>query len=209
MAADADPPVAPEPAPEGSGRSSRRWWWIGGGAVLVAVAAFLAIAVFGVHTLFFDDEVDEAGPEFASGAELTTPPSTTTAPATTEAAGPTAEADPTTTTTTAPAEPVVTVAGTGTFVAVDHPGEGTVNLLTDGTQTFVRFEDGFSTDNGPDLFTVVYVGGERIELGRLKGNVGAQNYELPPDIDPASVDVVAVWCKRFDSTFTEAPITPI
>lgn len=97
-------------------------------------------------------------------------------------------------------------AATGTFRGVDHPGQGTVNLLTDGVQTFVRFEDDFSTDNGPDLFAVAYVGGERIELGVLKGNVGSQNYELPADIDPVSVEQVAVWCKRFDSTFTIADL---
>lgn len=206
MAASDDPTTAPEPAPTADGRPSRRWWWIGGGIAVAAVAAFLAVAVFGVHTLFFDDEVSEAGPEFASGAELATP--TTEGPTTTaaDAGGQGAAADATTT--TAPPEPTVTVAGSGTFVGVDHPGEGTVNLLTDGTQTFVRFEDGFATDNGPDLFAVAYVDGERIELGRLKGNVGAQNYELPPEIDPAAVDVVAVWCKRFDATFTEAPISP-
>ena len=89
---------------------------------------------------------------------------------------------------------------------VDHPGEGTVNLLSDGTQTFARFEDDFATDNGPDLYAVAYVAGERIELGRLKGNIGAQNYELPADVDPVAVEQVAVWCKRFDATFTEATL---
>ena len=201
-------PSAPDPAPAPesiANRSRRRWWLIGGGVAAVAVAAFLAFAVFGVHTLFVDDEVDEAGPEFASGAELTTPPSTTEAPATTAAEAEGEEA--TTTTTTSPPEPTVTVAGTGSFTGVDHPGEGTVNLLTDGAQTFVRFEDDFATDNGPDLYAVAYVGGERIELGQLKGNIGAQNYELPGEVDPATVEVVAVWCKRFDATFTEAAIT--
>ena len=73
----------------------------------------------------------------------------------------------------------------------------------------VRFEDDFSTDNGPDLYAVVYVGGERLELGVLKGNQGAQNYEVPPDVDPASIEAVAVWCKRFDSTFTTATLGPV
>lgn len=65
-------------------------------------------------------------------------------------------------------------------------------------------------DFGPDLLSVVYVdgdpgsGGERIELAPLKGNQGAQNYELPAGVDPASVAAVAVWCKCFDSAFAEA-----
>ncbi len=71
----------------------------------------------------------------------------------------------------------------------------------------MRFEDDFSTDNGPDLHAVVYVGDERVDLGALKGNIGAQNYELPSEVDPASVTTVAVWCKRFDATFTEAAVS--
>lgn len=28
----------------------------------------------------------------------------------------------------------------------------------------------------------------------------------PGDIDPATVETVEVWCKRFDSTFVSAPV---
>ncbi|WCO67145.1 DM13 domain-containing protein [Iamia majanohamensis] len=167
-----------------------------GAVVVVAVVAVLAFGVFGVQTLFTDDEVSEAGPTFDSGATAGAEP----------AADP-AGGEPGAPASTAPADaPAVTTVATGAFEDVDHPGEGSATLLTDGNQTFVRFEDDFSTDNGPDLFAVVYVGEERIELGELKGNVGAQNYELPPEVDPASVTTVAVWCKRFDSTFTEAAV---
>lgn len=81
-------------------------------------------------------------------------------------------------------------------------------MLSDGVQAFVRFEDDFAT-NGPDLYVVVYVDGERLELGVLKGNQGAQNYEVPSDVDPASIEAVVVWCKRFDSTFTTAELGPV
>ncbi len=159
---------------------------IGVGVVVVAVVAFLAFGVFGVQTLFTDKKVEEAGPAFDSGASAETPTGT-------------AEGD------AAPGA-TVTTAATGAFTGVGHPGEGTVNLLTDGAQTFVRFEDDFATDNGPDLYAAVVVGGERIELGELRGNQGSQNYELPADIDPATVESVQVWCKRFDVVFTEAAV---
>lgn len=168
---------------------------IGVGVVVVAVVAFLAFGVFGVHTLFTDKKVEEAGPTFASGASADGPTAG-------EEGGDTPAGD-------APDggdAPAVTTAATGSFTGVDHPGEGTVNLLTDGSQTFVRFEDDFSTDNGPDLYAAVIVGGERVELGQLRGNQGSQNYELPADIDPASVESVQVWCKRFDVVFTEAAV---
>ena len=36
-------------------------------AVVLVGVGFLAFGVFGVHTLFIDDRVDEAGPVFDSG----------------------------------------------------------------------------------------------------------------------------------------------
>jgi len=177
-------------------KKSRAPLFIGAGVVVLAVVAFLAFGVFGVQTLFTDKEVAEAGPTFDSGAAM---------PGETEgdAAGGDDSGDGSG---GQPDGPVADVAGSGTFEERDHAGAGTVNLLTDGTQTFVRFEDDFSTDNGPDLYAVVYVDGEIVELGKLKGNQGSQNYELPADIDPGSVESVAVWCKRFDSVFTQAPL---
>lgn len=170
-----------------------------GGLVLIVVGV-LAVAVFEVQTLFTEDAVAEAAPTFASGADAGQPaPASTAAPATGGSVAATT-APPTT------AAPVVATVGEGTFEARVHPGEGSVVLLSDGRQTFVRFEEDFSTDNGPDLYAVAVVGGDRIELGRLRGNQGSQNYELPTSIDPGSVEAVQVWCKRFDVTFTEAAI---
>jgi hypothetical protein len=175
---------------------------VGGGVVLVAVLAFLAFGVFGVQALWIDDEVAEAAPTFSSGATV---PATVDAeaPATPDGGATDGSAPPTTA-----ATPTVTVAGTGTFVDRGHAGEGTATVLTDGTQAFLRFEDDFATDNGPDLRVRAYVGGEAIDLGELKGNIGAQNYELPADVDPAAVTSVDVWCRRFDYVFTDAELTP-
>lgn len=186
-----DEPTA-DVEPERAG-GSRRPLFIAGGVVVVAVVAFLAFGVFGVHKAFIDDKVSEAGPIFASGASAPTAGGGSNVPVSEGEAS--------------PGGPAVETVGAGSFEPRgSYDGEGTVTLLTDGNQTFVRFEDDFSTSNGPDLFAVVYVGGELIELEPLKGNVGAQNYELPPDIDPTTVETVAVWCKRFDSTFAEAAI---
>jgi hypothetical protein len=170
---------------------------LGGGVVVVAALAFLAFGVFGIQALWIDDEVAEAAPTFDSGASL--PPATTAEPADGSTDAPT---------TTAPTAPTVTVAATGTFVADGHPGEGTLNVLTDGRQAFVRFEDDFATDNGPDLRARALAGDEVIDLGPLKGNIGAQNYELPAGVDPAALTAVDVWCRRFDYVFTTAALSP-
>lgn len=191
------PPGAPElPAHLRRHRRSRRPLWIGGGAVVVAVLAFLAFGVFGVQALWIDDQVAEAAPTFSSGATV---PSAPTTPAPGVDGGPT----PTT-----PATPTVTVAATGTFVDRGHAGVGTATVLTDGAQAFVRFEEDFATDNGPDLRVRASVGDEVVDLGELKGNVGAQNYELPAGVDPATVTSVDVWCRRFDYVFTDAALAP-
>lgn len=80
----------------------------------------------------------------------------------------------------------------------------------------VRLE-GLTTDNGPDLY--VYLSTNPVEgpkvprrrvrlfLGRLKGNQGDQNDELPAGVDLARYSSVVIWCDRFDSAFGAAPLT--
>jgi hypothetical protein len=118
-------------------------------------------------------------------------------------------------TTTVPAGPVNL--GTGSFVSRNHPSSGTVRLLelADGRR-FVRLE-GFETDNGPDLdvdlSTNPAAGPEGAfdddfaDLGRLQGNIGDQNYEIPSDIDPARYASVVIGCDRFDAAFSAADLT--
>ena len=43
-----------------------------------------------------------------------------------------------------------------------------------------------------------------IDLGDLKGNIGAQNYELSADIDLDEYTTVAIWCVRFGVAFNAA-----
>ncbi len=197
------PPPPPPGAPElpdhlRRPRRSRRLLWIGGGVVVLAGLAVLAFGVFGVQALWIDDEVAEAAPAFSSGATLPSAPTT----------GPPGDGATPTTAPTTPDAPAVTVAATGPFVDRGHPGEGTATVLTDGTQAFVRFEEDFATDNGPDLRVRAFVGDEVIDLGELKGNIGAQNYELPAGLDPATITSVDVWCRRFDYVFTDAELAP-
>jgi hypothetical protein len=211
---------------------------IPGAIVGLGVLAFLAFGVFGVHTKFIDDKVSEDGPVFASGAiEVPAPvedvPAEVPAPveevpveeapvkeAPVEEAPvedvPVEEA-PVEEPAVVPGE-IVTLAR-GTFGERSHPGEGTAVVLNDGSeQRFLRFEDDFATDNGPDLFVYLTtadadapaddfgVDGQFINLGRLSGNVGSQNYEIPVGLDLAEFDTVVVWCDRFSVAFTTADL---
>jgi hypothetical protein len=149
-------------------------------AVLAVGVAYLAFGVFGVHTLFIDDKVDEDGPIFASGAAAETGAAVATEAVTTEvppteapAVEPDAndsagiETDPGEPAVTEPAvtepavaeppateppAPQVVTLAEGSFIPRGrYSGEGTAVVLNDGSeQRFVRFEN-FSTDNGPDL----------------------------------------------------------
>ncbi len=181
------------------------------GLVGLVVVGFLAFGVFGVHTLFVDDVVDEEGPAFASGAvsqdvldEIDEVMETEDIPAEVAAD----EADP------MPGEIVTQFRGS--FFSLAHPQEGTAVVLNDGTaQRFLRFEDDFAGDNGPDLNVYltradggVGVGGDGdyVDLGDLKGNIGAQNYEIPEDVDLTEFDTVVIWCVRFGVSFGAAEL---
>ncbi len=109
----------------------------------------------------------------------------------------------------------------GAFIDGDafHKGEGsaTIYQLEDGSHV-LRFED-FRVTNGPALFVLVsphpnpegrgdISDAGYVELARLKGNVGNQNYILPDDLDPEDVNSVIIYCKPFRVVFSTAPLTP-
>ena len=208
---------------------NRIWNWIRhnlkialpGALVGLGVLAFLAFGVFGVHTKFIDDTVSEDGPVFASGAVGTEPVAVPEEAPVEEAPveeAPVEEAPvPEEAPVAVPGE-IVTLAQ-GTFGERSHPGEGTALVLNDGSeQRFLRFEDDFATDNGPDLFVYLTtadadspaddfgVDGQFVSLGRLSGNVGSQNYEIPIGLDLSEFDTVVVWCDRFSVAFTTADL---
>lgn len=193
-------------------------------AVVVAGVAYLAFGIFGVHTLFIDDTVDDAGPVFESGVaasdivpdEPSDAPQPTDAPIDDAAADGPAGADTAPAVSEAPTPQIVTLAQ-GSFVPLGrYSGEGTALVLNDGSeQRFLRFEN-FATDNGPDLRVYLVnsdAGADQstfdddfVDLGELRGNIGDQNYEIPPDVDLSVYDTVVVWCVRFSTGFTAADL---
>lgn len=188
-----------------------------GFVVTLAALATVAFGYFGVHTLFTDERVDEAAPEFDAvpagpdSTAVSTPP-TTSAPEPVPSSSTLPSEAPVTS--TPPAVGTVVTEHEGAFVSRDHPTTGQAVVLGNGTgQRFLRFEN-FQTDNGPDL--AVYLvnsaaGGvdDFIDLGKLKGNSGDQNYEIPTDVDLDVYDTVLIWCVRFSSPFGEAPLSAV
>jgi hypothetical protein len=105
---------------------------------------------------------------------------------------------------------------TGRFISREHgtTGTATIYVLADGRRV-LRLED-LHTSNGPALF--VYLSANpahgpngafddsAVDLGGLKGNIGDQNYEIPPDVDVAEFASVVIWCDRFDAAFGAADL---
>lgn len=204
----------------------REHWLIAtvGGGVVVAAVAWLAFGYFGIHTLFFDDEVNEATPVFDSGAGASGLPSDAMtddeAAAMNDAMAD--EGTPLEAVADDPAPmtdgPDVVTLVEGQFIDRSHPTEGRALVLNDGTtQRFLRFED-FRTDNGPDLNVYLSTAppdapagdfdrpGGFVDLGDLSGNVGPQNYEIPEDVDLDEFTTVVIWCVRFGVAFGAAEL---
>lgn len=193
----------------------RKYKWLIGGVGLVAlVLAFLA---FRPDKLFVDDAVDESLDEaFTSTApDSTTPPTTTptTPPSTTDqSTAPTTTTSVPETTTTVPAGPTVTSGGT--FFGIGHSAEGTTGVYELDGEFVLRFEDDTDIQNGPDLYVWLLEGAEYdggdpgayLDLGKIKGNIGGQNYALPAEYDPEIHRFVLIWCLRFSTPFAGAPL---
>lgn len=186
-----------------------RWPIVGLGLVIVVVA-FLA---FRPDKLFVDDAVDESLDDaFAPSVTTTTAPSASTTTIAVTMAPEDGTSSTTSTTTEAPSGPRVVTAGA--FYGIDHSAEGTATVYEDDGRFVLRFEDDTDIQNGPDLYVWLlpnedYEGGTPpvyIDLGKIKGNIGGQNYELPPEFDPAVHRSVLVWCLRFSTPFAAAPL---
>ena len=45
-----------------------------------------------------------------------------------------------------------------------------------------------------------------VELGKLKGNIGNQNYPIPEGVDPTKFNAVVIYCKPFHVLFSVAKL---
>jgi hypothetical protein len=97
----------------------------------------------------------------------------------------------------------------GMFTSGEHEtsGKATVIRLAEGGAVLTLTE--FETSPGPDLRVYLATGsqddlGDVVDLGGLKGNKGAQQYELPASVDLKRHRTVVVWCRAFSVAFGSA-----
>src|SRR5690242_2356699 len=107
----------------------------------------------------------------------------------------------------------------GRFHSVAHETHGTATIQdVGGGRRILRLTD-FATSNGPDVRVYLVAATDAsdnesvtkagfVELGRLKGNQGDQNYDVPDDLDLSRYRAVTIWCRRFSVNFATAPLTP-
>ena len=106
----------------------------------------------------------------------------------------------------------------GSFHSVAHETRGTATVLEVDGKRVLRLTD-FATSNGPDVRVYLVAAGDAsdneavtragfVELGKLKGNQGDQNYDVPAGLDLNQYRAVTIWCARFGVNFATAPLTP-
>lgn len=121
---------------------------------------------------------------------------------------------------TAPATDAAVIVADGEFTRIDpvHWAQGTATIyqLPDNRK-ILRFED-FRAANGPDLRVIlaaseaprsreeVELSNLDLELGTLKGNIGDQNYQIPPEVDLSLYNSIVIYCQTFHVVFSTATI---
>ena len=190
-----------------SSRTKQRLLIAGGVLTIPAIA----LAWWLGSPLFLDTTVDEtfpvAAPITTGSVEVQSAEPDTTA--TTEPAG--ADNEKT-------AGPVELLSGSFVDADAAHRGSGSATIfeLDDGTRV-LRLEE-FEVTNGPDLHVLLVPTRETVDrdlvaalgyedLGKLKGNVGNQNYDVPDGFDPEGAWTVVIYCEPFHVVFSTAQLS--
>jgi hypothetical protein len=114
---------------------------------------------------------------------------------------------------------VMRALASGRFHSVAHETHGTATIQDVGAGRRVLRLTDFATSNGPDVRVYLVAAPDAadnatvtkagfVELGKLKGNEGDQNYDVPDDLDLTHYRAVTIWCRRFSVNFATAPLTP-
>ena len=113
----------------------------------------------------------------------------------------------------------LTILKTGSFRDADsvHEGSGKATIYEgpDGARV-LRLED-FNSTNGPDLYVILSPTAnpqsrEEVSapgfanLGKLKGNIGNQNYAIPNDVEIPAQGSIVIYCRAFHVIFSVASL---
>ncbi|MCM0593053.1 MAG: DM13 domain-containing protein [Gloeotrichia echinulata DVL01] len=109
------------------------------------------------------------------------------------------------------------VVESGKFQAGEQPTQGKVNVITKNGKRYLEFDQGFKTNEGPDLFVILYrsekppISGikdqDYVSIARLQKTSGTQSYVLAKNIKLEEFKSVAIWCRKFNATFGYAALS--
>ena len=110
---------------------------------------------------------------------------------------------------------------TGRLEGRAHPTSGRATIYEDSDGVRYLRLTNFTTSNGPDVHVVLARGDDsnltteipkgeldHVELGRLRGNQGDQNYNLPASVDLEKYNAAIIFCERFHVIFGLARMEP-
>ena len=167
------------------------------------------------------DTVDEVMPPVfqdaeAAAASAAMPAIQTPVPAATPSSGQAASATPVP---TESAQAATVKLKTGSFRDQDsfHKGSGEATIFRGPDGSLLLRLENLRVTNGPDLHVILsphpdpgdqgeLKGPGYIDLGKLKGNRGNQNYEIPDEVDVAATGSVVIYCKPFHVIFSVASL---
>ena len=108
---------------------------------------------------------------------------------------------------------------TGTFHGKVHSTSGRATVYKEADGKLILRLTNFKTSNGPDVHVILIAAKDaaddanflksntpRVELGKLKGNEGDQNYVIPAGTDLAKFQTVSIYCEHFNANFGAAPL---
>jgi len=108
---------------------------------------------------------------------------------------------------------------TGTFHGKVHQTSGRATIYQEANGKLILRLTNFKTSNGPDVHVILIAAKDadddanflkndtaRVELGKLKGNEGDQNYQIPAGTDLSKFQTVSIYCERFNANFGAAPL---
>ncbi len=113
-----------------------------------------------------------------------------------------------------PAQPVEILRADVEARGHDAKGRASVVRRPDGTRV-LTLSKGFDIDPGPQVRVYLVPEGNdesdvsgHVDLGKLKGSKGDQQYEIPQDVDLNTLSRVNFWCVPFTQTLAVADLAP-
>lgn len=109
--------------------------------------------------------------------------------------------------------------GKGIFYNVEKTAKGSARIFKRADGANVLRLDDFEVSTNVDLFIWVSeasapktsadaVAAPHVVLGNLKSTLGNQNYVLPPDLSPARMKSVVIWCEPVRVVYGAAALAP-